>query len=101
MPPPGIYPLSLHDALPISHLDARGHQLLDQPQGGRLAHVVGAGLEGQAPDRHRSEETRLNSSHEWISYAVFGVKKKITFYNIEGHQYNYESNVKCSRSTDE
>src|SRR5207247_10402407 len=24
----------------------------------------------------RSEETRLNSSHEWISYAVFCLKKK-------------------------
>src|SRR5207247_9273652 len=27
--------------------------------------------------RTRSEEQRLNSSHEWISYAVFCLKKKI------------------------
>src|SRR5438105_9492013 len=29
----------------------------------------------QFPDR---KSTRLNSSHEWISYAVFCLKKKIT-----------------------
>src|SRR5438105_5699511 len=32
-------------------------------------------LEGVAPDADR-KSTRLNSSHEWISYAVFCLKKK-------------------------
>src|SRR5256885_6055152 len=31
---------------------------------------------GQSDSDKRSEETRLNSSHEWISYAVFCLKKK-------------------------
>src|SRR3712207_168677 len=65
---------------------------------GRLAHVVGVGLEGQAEQRdaladQRAEaaleladdlallqldrkSTRLNSSHANISYAVFCLKKK-------------------------
>src|SRR5690606_42048098 len=36
--------------------------------GGQFAH--------QTLDHHRSEETRLNSSHVKISYAVFCLKKK-------------------------
>src|SRR2546430_3681986 len=32
----------------------------------------------QKTKTHRSEETRLNSSHSQISYAVFCLKKKIT-----------------------
>src|SRR6266536_2818782 len=61
-----IYTLSLHDALPIA-----------RPGGGRLEvqalvvdhfrHLPAAG------DR---KSTRLNSSHEWSSYAVFCLKKK-------------------------
>src|SRR5207247_10345985 len=38
----------------------------------QLAHVV-VGELGPATDR---KSTRLNSSHEWISYAVFCLKKK-------------------------
>src|SRR2546422_3561019 len=64
-----IYTLSLHDALPISHLaDA--------------ARVVGDGavsVHGHG-DAHGGEQdrksTRLNSSHGYISYAVFCLKKK-------------------------
>src|SRR6185312_16618750 len=59
-----IYTLSLHDALPISALDG--------PLPRRRAHR--RGLEGRLlPDR---KSTRLNSSHDQISYAVFCLKKK-------------------------
>src|SRR6266536_4320588 len=58
-----IYTLSLHDALPISPF---------------------LGGQGPAPgycmslpeDRRDRKSTRLNSSHEWISYADFCLKKK-------------------------
>src|SRR5438105_5720312 len=50
-----------------------------QPYGGTMAPlVVGdlviAGVSGADEDR---KSTRLNSSHEWISYAVFCLKKKM------------------------
>src|SRR2546429_6466772 len=63
-----IYTLSLHDALPISRL--RGmlrRERLDQDLARRRA--------ARAPDR---KSTRLNSSHGYISYAVFCLKKKNT-----------------------
>src|SRR5258708_28262964 len=59
-----IYTLSLHDALPIS-LDRHGQGL--EPG---LQRLSGAWVEG---DR---KSTRLNSSHQIISYAVFCLKKK-------------------------
>src|SRR5207247_8807817 len=76
-----IYTLSLHDALPIfagtrpqrrDH-EATGHVACQRgraPAGQRRA--GGAGGSGSR-DR---KSTRLNSSHEWISYAVFCLKKK-------------------------
>src|SRR5712675_3212143 len=64
-----IYTLSLHDALPISGLTVLGQQ------GDQL--VQHGGVDGrpqrQAGDR---KSTRLNSSHGYISYAVFCLKKK-------------------------
>src|SRR5947208_9021139 len=69
--PTEIYPLSLHDALPISP-DA-----LDQ---GRI--IDGAVLPGChwrcTPSRggRDRKSTRLNSSHQINSYAVFWLKKK-------------------------
>src|SRR6266536_4481433 len=67
-----IYTLSLHDALPISH-----------PTFARWLPTRLAALDQLLPvlpkrayrlrDR---KSTRLNSSHEWISYAVFCLKKK-------------------------
>src|SRR5438105_5203262 len=68
-----IYTLSLHDALPISlevrmtvhsrEQDVQQAQIIQQMDDLRLLHI----------DR---KSTRLNSSHEWISYAVFCLKKK-------------------------
>src|SRR5207244_7623913 len=94
---PEIYTLSLHDALPISY----GHGLAERAlasaaDGGWLAPgaiavieerkgtaiALPAGFDAldqrawgdtQALDR---KSTRLNSSHQIISYAVFCLKKK-------------------------
>src|SRR2546429_2948403 len=68
-----IYTLSLHDALPIWVRALHGRPRL--PPGGRAdRHDRGPGLVRQ----HRADRksTRLNSSHGYISYAVFCLKKK-------------------------
>src|SRR5690349_23332891 len=84
-PPNALYPLSLHDALPIcEHGRAVGAVRLRGPD-----HLVAQRLrvpgERQLPSRvvgadHVPEvdrkSTRLNSSHVEISYAVFCLKKK-------------------------
>src|SRR5438105_12515967 len=87
----GIYSLSLHDALPISNRaaqlvdatilsgDRAGACLITVPKHleriaeHRLDHVGHAQGFGTVIDR---KSTRLNSSHEWRSYAVFCLKKK-------------------------
>src|SRR5438552_16786439 len=61
-----IYTLSLHDALPISRPDQRSS--------GRLMGVRRRGSRATPPGDRKS--TRLNSSHQIISYAVFCLKKK-------------------------
>src|SRR5207247_7865434 len=94
-----FFTLSLHDALPILGL---GAVLLLTPTYGAAGAVVAfsamwwtAGLGLLALSQHREiaassvvaipwgedfgadrKSTRLNSSHEWISYAVFCLKKK-------------------------
>src|SRR5207247_11188695 len=91
--------LSLHDALPILVLPRPGQVVV---RGGRLAqihpqhvlrvrvrHVYGVPLlrarqpllhvqhaGGFVPRGQDRKSTRLNSSHEWISYAVFCLKNK-------------------------
>src|SRR5207247_8345763 len=94
------YTLSLHDALPISPVRANLEQNgavavgFSPPTIARAVQVKGvAGAVGEPEEddlerveRHvRSfvaeaerdrKSTRLNSSHEWISYAVFCLKKK-------------------------
>src|SRR5687768_18335256 len=72
-----IYTLSLHDALPIyqrRHGDGLG---------------PGPGHLGPAARRDR-KSTRLNSSHGYISYAVFCLKKKINIFGkikVNHHAY--------------
>src|SRR2546422_8630518 len=70
-----IYTLSLHDALPISGSGKDG------------IHVRN-GEWDESPDDKRIElgpadrkSTRLNSSHGYISYAVFCLKKKKSWHN--------------------
>src|SRR5690349_22742495 len=80
-PTPVIYPLSLHDALPISWMSVA--KKISDPEDDRVrrrnlmrAHRRRlAGRARQATDR---KSTRLNSSHVEISYAVFCLKKKNT-----------------------
>src|SRR5258708_9138270 len=73
-----IYTLSLHDALPISaELGAEGDGMPHRPRHGlvdEVGLVEGVFAIGRVVDR---KSTRLNSSHQIISYAVFCLKKKI------------------------
>src|SRR5258708_15379105 len=61
-----IYTLSLHDALPISFALAQRHDPAVE-----VSHYLD--LDVTRLDR---KSTRLNSSHQIISYAVFCLKKK-------------------------
>src|SRR5690606_42071283 len=97
-PPPGRYPLSLHDALPIFGVAYTGAVVLsarrerqeiladyEQQYGRRSPDRSATGTHGRRAaaspiakevvilDR---KSTRLNSSHVKISYAVFCLKKK-------------------------
>src|SRR5258708_16865632 len=76
-----IYTLSLHDALPI------WIRALRRPcRSGRLPRRArGPGLPAQRGRDRKS--TRLNSSHQIISYAVFCLKKKKKYNLINYIQY--------------
>src|SRR5438105_11168817 len=83
-----IYSLSLHDALPICELVPVSLELAFEdvrttPDPDRIditgptgRHLVTAVI--TPSDLADRKSTRLNSSHEWISYAVFCLKKKKT-----------------------
>src|SRR5438445_9415191 len=84
--PTEIYTLSLHDALPISHLRPES-PLVSAPSGQheltQLQPIVATrlaatrrGARGVSPRSPDRKSTRLNSSHANISYAVFCLKKK-------------------------
>src|SRR3989440_4879336 len=73
-----IYTLSLHDALPICQCRT---PFAGDLHGGRRRPPHGAGDRPSArlPGNRRKgdrKSTRLNSSHDQISYAVFCLKKK-------------------------
>src|SRR5205809_3529489 len=73
--PPKTYTLSLHDALPISAQPGELHG--EQPEDAEAEHGDGvADLDARVVDRLDRKSTRLNSSHGYISYAVFCLKKK-------------------------
>src|SRR5690606_40501384 len=96
-PAPDVFPLSLHDALPIYGLsplaaradptDAGLAAACHRPARGRAGTRLAASAPGH-PGSQRScqalgstcprdrKSTRLNSSHVKISYAVFCLKKK-------------------------
>src|SRR2546430_13211658 len=66
-PTPEIYPLPLHDPLPIP---ARWP---------RATATITSSVRASSPPRAKARDrksTRLNSSHSQISYAVFCLKKK-------------------------
>src|SRR5207244_9295792 len=92
-PPPHTYTLSLHDALPIYRITPVGRALgphdaseaRDVESLVAAAHFVTALDEDDAElaRRRRPQDrksTRLNSSHQIISYAVFCLKKKKNHY---------------------
>src|SRR5258708_19000537 len=71
-----IYTLSLHDALPIFRSAAVPFRSIRKPPSRRLAWAwVPSSIWCGASGRDR-KSTRLNSSHQIISYAVFCLKKK-------------------------
>src|SRR3712207_7905243 len=84
-----IYTLSLHDALPISPLDAyhgTGKLLREvfAPWGLETTFVDltdAATVERALRPETDRKSTRLNSSHANISYAVFCLKKKKKIHN--------------------
>src|SRR2546421_12955767 len=83
-----IYTLSLHDALPIFFFIGAGNLLLaifnlfpGYPlDGGRVLRAIIWKRSGNIREATRiagdRKSTRLNSSHDQISYAVFCLKKK-------------------------
>src|SRR3989449_8134021 len=81
-----IYTLSLHDALPISlnphYIEALVHRAIVLNELGREAEADAAfrraAQVGGEPREGDRKSTRLNSSHGYISYAVFCLKKKKT-----------------------
>src|SRR2546422_3287284 len=79
-----IYTLSLHDALPISLARrAEAFRMNDNGWTGQikqLAKYVEKTQRRRAPTDRKS--TRLNSSHGYISYAVFCLKKKKNSANL-------------------
>src|SRR5207244_11452046 len=92
--PTETYTLSLHDALPICDLAAARSALVleigaapaNPPPATRchappqsLRNIRSAASENTAPALAKDRKsTRLNSSHQIISYAVFCLKKKTT-----------------------
>src|SRR2546429_8230520 len=72
-----IYTLSLHDALPIYLLRPRQarYQAALRPDNDCFIHSKALPNFTPNPSRDR-KSTRLNSSHGYISYAVFCLKKK-------------------------
>src|SRR5438132_8997102 len=93
-----IYTLSLHDALPISHL-----ALFQKYRWGTSSRAgppwsTGKGRPSkshttQALDR---KSTRLNSSHTVISYAVFCLKKKKKKKIIKTSNSQYEQDMRLA-----
>src|SRR5260221_14763975 len=68
-----IYTLSLHDALPISHLTQEFRFSCCMPSPPCSPSSCWGRPSSSSRDR---KSTRLNSSHTVISYAVFCLKKK-------------------------
>src|SRR5438552_12608043 len=95
--PTDFYTLSLHDALPIWRHHWRPRDLFERPAVmGRPASL--SGVTGAVSPRRRTDSgnrdrksTRLNSSHQIISYAVFCLKKKTQVHKRQ-HPYTNISN---------
>src|SRR5258708_27199907 len=82
-----IYTLSLHDALPILCVLDRASAQGAREVGGLVGDQIGeggveSGDRGAVEGNQDRKSTRLNSSHQIISYAVFCLKKKKSFHKI-------------------
>src|SRR2546428_12849965 len=73
-----IYTLSLHDALPIYRRSTRpsSSAVKDSRSGSWARSFVFAARKNRYRSCKDRKSTRLNSSHDQISYAVFCLKKK-------------------------
>src|SRR3712207_8956469 len=71
-----IYTLALHDALPISASVVSSRPATDAAFCNAVRTTFVGSMMPDAARSSRSEDTRLNSSHANISYAVFCLKKK-------------------------
>src|SRR2546428_2698520 len=85
-----IYTLSLHDALPISP-----RARIDGADRLGLAHRPHERADPRVGDR---KSTRLNSSHDQISYAVFCLKKKKNHFVFDGHDPRSQFNDRRFRA---
>src|SRR2546421_4662011 len=72
-----IYTLSLHDALPISS-PCRAERRRRTAAGSTTSTSSSGRRAGWSASFRDRKSTRLNSSHDQISYAVFCLKKKKT-----------------------
>src|SRR5438270_5139089 len=76
-----IYPLSLHDALPISMNSRSSAKSTISSKRDSMSCFVKPSMiplmKQDIESRSDRKSTRLNSSHSQISYAVFCLKKKI------------------------
>src|SRR5205809_5519821 len=90
----GIYTLSLHDALPICpspRVNNVPRSLRIRPSAARIHRAFrhrGEELERLSWDSDR-KSTRLNSSHGYISYAVFCLKKKKQKRTLNYYKHTY------------
>src|SRR2546422_3313340 len=80
-----IYTLSLHDALPISARRLRAPSACRRRSDIRPCPFRDKAAELRG-DRDR-KSTRLNSSHGYISYAVFCLKKKKHPNSLQGERH--------------
>src|SRR5204862_6260071 len=96
-PPPAIYALSLHDALPISGFRASSvwakagvASAASAAPRQRESFTCKSMTPLNEPARRPADRksTRLNSSHVEISYAVFCLKKKKKTKKTENRQTN-------------
>src|SRR5258708_22243310 len=93
-----IYTLSLHDALPISvifHVGSHDRLAVCLPdlRLRYVGHVVGHVDLSRIVNTGDRKSTRLNSSHQIISYAVFCLKKKKGLLQADQDQRVYHSSL--------